>query len=224
MVHLLVLDSEESSFRRVGEAIGGGRLTLITAQDLNEAIRATAGKDVALILCNAGLKDVDGYTAVGELRDRHPAATALLMTSGFEVFDSQRAIEVGISGCVAKPFSAQGLKARIEAEIGSIENATPTRYQPTTTRERMATILPDGPRPEPVVVDPAVIGPALESAILAVLPEVVESVLRHNVVASAPFQRAVDASVRSLLDERLEGIVSKVVRERDRRIETDGDS
>jgi CheY-like chemotaxis protein len=221
---VLVVDSDPATIRRVEDALEGGRLDVVAAPTAADALRASAGKDIALVLCNSSLDEGDGYSAAGVLRDRHPAATTLLMTGGFEVFDSQRAVEAGISGCVAKPFSAQGLRARIEAEIGSLDSASSTRFEPTITQERLATILPRTPVAAPVVVDPSVVGPAMERAILAVLPEVVEAVIRQNIVASEPFRAAVEAATRQVVEERLEGIVSEVVREAGRGIETDGKS
>lgn len=75
------------------------------------------------------------------------------------------------------------------------------------TDQRMASFLPrDFRQPEPVAVDPAVVGPALERAILEVLPEVVEGVLRNTLVSSPDFRdlvaTAVEKAVRDELSRR----------------------
>ena len=88
--------------------------------------------------------------------------------------------------------------------------------------ERVATFLPrDYQQLEPVAVDPAVVGPAIERAILEVLPEVVQYVLRHSLVSSPEFRDlvevAVDEAVRAQLPEIAERVVLERVRERELR-------
>lgn len=75
---------------------------------------------------------------------------------------------------------------------------------PMPSDERLATFLPREFRPtEPVTVDPALVGPALERAILEVLPEVVEAVLRNALVTSPTFRDQVRAAVDRAVAEQL---------------------
>lgn len=84
------------------------------------------------------------------------------------------------------------------------------QYRPPTSSERIATFLPrdyeDLPR---VAVDPAVVGPAVEQAILEVLPEVVETVLRRTLETSGTLRDIVDAAVeeavRKAISKRADG-------------------
>jgi CheY-like chemotaxis protein len=69
-------------------------------------------------------------------------------------------------------------------------------YRPPSASERVATFLPrDYDELPRVAVDPAVVGPALEQAILEVLPEVVETVLRRTLETSGPLRTLVEAAV-----------------------------
>lgn len=105
--------------------------------------------------------------------------------------------------------------------------APPLGGRPPASDERVATFLPrDYQQLEPVAVDPEVVGPALERAILEVLPEVVQRVLRHSLAASPAFRDilevAVEDAVRAQLPEIAERVVKERLREREQR-EDSGD-
>ena len=94
--------------------------------------------------------------------------------------------------------------------------------RPPASDERIATFLPrDYQQLEPVAVDPEVVGPAMERAILEVLPLVVQRILRHSLVASPEFRDlvevAVDEAVRAQLPELAERVVRERLRERELR-------
>jgi hypothetical protein len=63
-------------------------------------------------------------------------------------------------------------------------------------------------------VDPDVISPAVERAILEVLPEVVEAVLRTALGSSNAFRDLVAAAVDESVREALPEIATRAVRER----------
>jgi hypothetical protein len=81
--------------------------------------------------------------------------------------------------------------------------------------ERLASFLPrDWKALPPVRVDPAVVMPAVERAILEVLPEVVEVVLRQALATSPAFRDLVEAAVDEAVRAQLGPIARSVVRER----------
>lgn len=71
----------------------------------------------------------------------------------------------------------------------------------------------------PVQVDPAVVGPALERAILAVLPEVVEALLNKAIATSPAFREMIEVAVEEAMREELPSIARRVIRERMAEIE-----
>jgi DNA-binding response OmpR family regulator len=84
------------------------------------------------------------------------------------------------------------------------------QYRPPTSSERIATFLPrDYDELPRVAVDPAVVGPAVEQAILEVLPEVVETVLRRTLETSGTLrdivEAAVEDAVRKAMEKRVDG-------------------
>lgn len=91
---------------------------------------------------------------------------------------------------------------------------------PPVADERRASFLPrDWRALPPVQVDPEVVGPAMERAILAVLPEVVEIVINKALTTSPAFREMVEVAVEAALREELPAIARKVIRERMAEIE-----
>jgi CheY-like chemotaxis protein len=77
-------------------------------------------------------------------------------------------------------------------------------YRPPSGSERIATFLPrDYDELPRVAVDPAVVGPAIEQAILEVLPEVVETVLRRTLETSGALRTIVEAAVDEAVKRKL---------------------
>jgi hypothetical protein len=72
-------------------------------------------------------------------------------------------------------------------------------------------------------VDPDVVGPALERAILEVLPEVVEIVLNKAFASSPAFRDLVEVAVDEAVRAQIAPIARRVIRERLVEIEAGGD-
>lgn len=247
-VVILVVDPNAATAARVAEALEGFDVRLITARDRDEAIAAAEGEDLGLVLCAASLPKGSGYELARSVRERWPAASVLLMTGGFEVYNRLRAEEAGVNGHLAKPFSAAALKSAVEEAVGPlplavpappapapapvappppalspppapapvrVELLDPSPPSPPVSAERVATYLPrDHARLPRVAVDPDVVGPAMERAILEVLPEVVEAVLRNAVGSSHAFRDLVSAAVSDAVRAQLPEIAAALVRER----------
>ncbi len=167
------------------------------------------------------------YDLARAMRERYPAALVYLLAGGFDVYDEVRATECGVDGKISVPFTARSLRSKVEEAIGlvgfglpeitspdlsELPDAVPSydgplvgpRHNVPVSEERLATFLPrDFRQPEPVSVDPEVVGPALERAILEVLPEVVEGVLRNALVSSPEFREIVAQAVEKAVKEEL---------------------
>ena len=96
--------------------------------------------------------------------------------------------------------------------------------RPAVADERLASFLPREWRTYPPVrVDPEVVGPAVERAILEVLPEVVEAVLNKALLRSAALRDLVEVAVDEAVRAQIGPIARRVVRERLAEIEAVGD-
>jgi len=239
--YVLVVDPNPATHRRVEAALDGCALGLLSARNATDASSSANGHDIALVLSATSLPRGNGYDLARELRERHPAAAVLLMAGGFEVYNQQRAEEAGVVGYLPKPFTAEKLLEQMESAIGplprklsdealpplprtalspiepeTVPDAVASRdLRPLASDERVATVLPRDYGAVPVVaVDPDIVGPALERAILEVLPEVVEAVLRNALDTSPSFRDLVNATVQEVTDSRLPEIAREVIQER----------
>lgn len=244
---VLVVDPDPTTLKRAEGALGPSTHAILGARTPDEALEAVQGVDVGLAIIAAGLPRGSGYALSEQLKDRWPAASVVLVTGGFEVFNRARADAAGVSAHLRRPFSEDALQSCVEGLLGPLqpvstpiepapscepEAAAPAPVaapapaeppalapvhapSPPVSDERFATFLPrdyaDVPR---VRVDPTVVGPAVERAILEVLPEVVESVLRHALGGSTAFRELVAASVDEAVRDALPEIAAQVVRER----------
>lgn len=119
----------------------------------------------------------------------------------------------------ATPVSVEG---PVDVAVEALDGAEPaevaedtTPYTAPTSSERIATFLPRDYAQIPLVrVDPTVVGPAMERAILEVLPEVVEVVLRRALHSSQTFRDLVETAVDDAVRAQLPAIAERLVAER----------
>lgn len=239
---VIVVDPNPATHRRFAEAFPHAAWTVHIARDAREAAEVAAREPVLLALLSASLPGGSGYQLAADLAAAHPTATVLLMTGGYEVYNKARAAAAGVAGHLAKPFTSAGLQELVASTLGPLPAAAPAEapappvaaapvepevpppapvaqevppHAPLTTPERIATILPRDYADVPVVaVDPEVVSPALERAVLEVLPEVVEAVLRQALQGSPAFRDLVSVAVSEAVAESLPAIATRVVEAR----------
>ena len=108
--------------------------------------------------------------------------------------------------------------------MGSIEpleptGAVPVAAVPTPTPpvgdERLASFVPaDYDELPPVRIDREEISVALERAVLAVLPEVIEAVLSKSLAQPSRSRTVIEQAVARAVDEKLPGVVERALRDR----------
>ncbi len=225
---VLVVDPNPATHRRVEAAFRGSSRTLY-ARGAAEARERSVGEHLDLVISAVRLANGNGYELARSLRDDHPAALVFLLAGGFDVYDEERATAAGVDGRINVPFTPASLRSHLEASLGPLpdmpvateavvdwaEDPLPIAPPlgdtvsspvgtPPVSDERLASFLPrDYRAAEPVMVDPAVIGPALEKAIMEVLPEVVEGVLRSALSTSPAFRDLVEQAVAKAATEGL---------------------
>jgi len=258
---VLILHPDPPTVQRIQAALVGRADKILHSAVATRARELGSGQDVALVVLAASMRGASGYALAGEFKELWPAASVVLTTSGFEVFDKGRAKEAGVAGHIRQGFQAEAFLELVESLVGPLPvkdasgsepsdalgaplslvpsalepipslSASTSRSgaahapRPPVTEERLATFLPRDYRQVPLVrVDPDVVGPAVERAILEVLPEVVEAVLRTALGSSAAFRDLVGASVDEAVREALPEIATRVVRERLTQLEAHADT
>ncbi|MES2641434.1 MAG: response regulator [Myxococcota bacterium] len=282
---VLVVDASPLSARRVQEALRGTGFSVVVAATNADAEVAVEAGGIAVALAALSFPGGNGYELARMVKSRSPEAVVFLLCGGFEVFNGERADQVGVYGRINRPFTVDTLVRHLEAALGplaqgsltqgsltqgaltqgsSAEPAKPApEFDPVPIRraavdspaepsdaiqaydgpiapapapepvaaprtavgdERLASFLPREWRSHPPVrVDPDVVGPALERAILEVLPEVVEVILNKALSRSPALRDLIEVAVDEAVRAQIGPIARRVIRERLAEIEAGGE-
>lgn len=81
-------------------------IVLLEAQNCAEALAAIAGNaDLDLILLDLGLPDADGFDALSQMRNQHPAIPVVVLSASEQPAIVMRAIDTGAMGFIPKTSS-----------------------------------------------------------------------------------------------------------------------
>ncbi|MDP2311801.1 MAG: response regulator [Pseudomonadota bacterium] len=269
---VLVVDASPLSARRVQEALRGSGFSVVVAANHAEAESAIDAGGIAVALAALSFPGGNGYELARLVKTRSPEAVVFLLCGGFEVFNGERADQVGVYGRINRPFTVDALLRHLEAALGPLASqgadapaSAPMQFDPVPPPvrapapvpeppadasdsiqaydgpiapapdpgpaartavgdERLASFLPREWRSHPPVrVDPEVVGPALERAILEVLPEVVEIILNKALLRSPALRDLIEVAVDEAVRAQIGPIARRVIRERLAEIEAGGE-
>ena len=109
---ILIVDDHpliREALRHVLTALDGN-LALIEAQNGAAALAAAAGNpDLALVLLDLALPDIDGFQALAQLRERHPDVPVVVLSAYDEADTVTQALDAGAMGFIPKTSSNQML-------------------------------------------------------------------------------------------------------------------
>lgn len=133
MAHLLLCD-DESALRAVlarYATFSGHEVT--EAENGKQAVDLCAKIDFDLIVMDVMMPELDGFSAVVEIR-KHKDTPVLMLTAKGEEYDKVLGFELGIDDYVIKPFSSKEVMLRIgailrRAEIGKSANGEEQVHQ-----------------------------------------------------------------------------------------------
>lgn len=91
-----------------------------------DAIAALGEVSPDVVLADVHMPGADGYELCAAVREAMPAVPVLLLVGTFEVFDAQRASEVGARGHLKKPFDSQELLRQVQDLAASAPAEAPT--------------------------------------------------------------------------------------------------
>ncbi len=118
MYNILVVDDEEKIRELIKKyAIFEGH-TIVEAGDGMEAVALCRShpNDFDIILMDVMMPELDGFSAVKEIR-KYTATPVLMLSARGEEYDRIHGFELGIDDYVVKPFSPKELMMRIHAII-----------------------------------------------------------------------------------------------------------
>jgi response regulator of citrate/malate metabolism len=115
---VLVVDDEPSLLELVRDVVGNSNdCQVISAANLDEANRALACERIDLLLLDVNLPDGNGMTLLPALREKHPAAEAVVLTGYASLEGTITAMRAGVIDLLPKPFSADDLRDRVRKAL-----------------------------------------------------------------------------------------------------------
>lgn len=132
MPHILVVDDEPDICRLIRRYAEHDGYETVGVSDGTEAVELCKKRDFDIIIMDAMMPEMDGFTATRKIREEKDIPVLMLSARGAE-YDKLYGFEVGVDDYVTKPFSARELMARINVIIKRHEKeaAPPERKNAT---------------------------------------------------------------------------------------------
>ena len=110
-LHVLVVDDESLIRWSISETLGAAGHQVTEAQDAASALKALADAAAPdLVLLDFRLPDSNDLGLLAKIRQRAPAATVIMMTAFGSPDVTARALKLGASRVLNKPFNMQDLE------------------------------------------------------------------------------------------------------------------
>jgi two-component system KDP operon response regulator KdpE len=113
---ILVVDDEEEIRKMLGIFLDAADFKVCECDSGKQALRMSASVRPDLILLDLGLPDIDGKDVITKVREWSNVPIVVL-TARAEDMDAAPALNAGADDYVTKPFSAEVLLARINANL-----------------------------------------------------------------------------------------------------------
>lgn len=152
---ILIIDDDETVLRLLEDALTHKRYAVSTANTGIMGLALAREVQPALILCDIGLPDVDGYNVLMQLRS--DATTTLIpivfLTASTDRESMRRAMALGAEDFLTKPFTMRELHEVVRTQLNK-QQARRHRFEATLAelRDNISTALPHEIRTSIMVV------------------------------------------------------------------------
>ena len=116
---LLVVEDEERIASFLDKGLTAHGYAVEWACTGAEALRLGAGPDIALVILDLKLPDLDGLEVLANLREQGVTVPVLILSARAQVADRVRGLELGADDYLMKPFAFEELLARVRARLRS---------------------------------------------------------------------------------------------------------
>ena len=120
-----MVEDDESIGRAVVDALTAHGYLVELCADGAAASAALTDVSADLVLLDAGLPDVDGFTLCRQIRESYPDLPIVLVTARDSEIDVVVGLDAGANDYVTKPFSMNILLARVRAHLRAAEPQDP---------------------------------------------------------------------------------------------------
>lgn len=114
--HVLLVEDDDGIATPLSAALRGGGYGVTRVATGREAL-ARANGDLAAVVLDLGLPDIDGVEVCRRLHDAHPGVPVLMLTARTSEADVVVGLDAGADDYVTKPFRLAELLARLRALI-----------------------------------------------------------------------------------------------------------
>ncbi len=121
MPKLLIVDDEKNIREMIKKYAVYENYDFIEAENGMDAIEKCRNNDVDLVIMDAMMPELDGFSACGEIR-KFSKVPILMLSARGEEYDRIHGFELGIDDYVVKPFSPKELMMRIAAILKRYAN------------------------------------------------------------------------------------------------------
>jgi two-component system, OmpR family, response regulator len=118
-VKLLVVEDEERIALFLEKGLTAHGYAVEWASTGAEALQLGTGKDIALVILDLKLPDLDGFEVLAGLREQGIRVPVLVLSARAHVEDRVRGLDLGADDYLAKPFAFKELLARVRARLRS---------------------------------------------------------------------------------------------------------
>jgi DNA-binding response OmpR family regulator len=116
-VKLLVVEDEERIASFLDKGLTARGYAVAWASTGAEALRLGTGPDIALVILDLRLPDLDGLEVLAGLREQGVTVPVLVLSARAHLADRVRGLDLGADDYLAKPFAFEELLARVRARL-----------------------------------------------------------------------------------------------------------
>ena len=115
MYNILICDDEKDIVSALRIYLASEDYNLFEAYDGRQALKVIEDNDIHLVLLDIMMPELDGFSAVKEIKKTKPDLPFIMLSALGEEFDRIHGFDVGVDDYVIKPFSCKELMMRIHA-------------------------------------------------------------------------------------------------------------
>jgi len=117
-IRILAVDDEADVLRLIKIKLGKAGFDVLTARDGEEAVATAVAEHPDVILMDVRMPRMDGFTAVGLIKEQvQPAPLILMLTAEGQEADVIKGLGAGADDYLVKPFAPRELIARINVAL-----------------------------------------------------------------------------------------------------------
>jgi DNA-binding response OmpR family regulator len=132
MYRILIVDDEDDIREVIREYAEFEGHEAVEAQNGMEAVKLCREQDFDIIVMDAMMPKLDGFSACKEIRKTKDIPILMLSARG-EEYDKLFGFEMGVDDYVVKPFSPKELMARVNVIVSRHKSSTPNKPEDTLT-------------------------------------------------------------------------------------------